>query len=122
MAGCPFTAKVFNWYEPEWPQEFKECFNPDVTPRNAGVVEKCSFCAHRLIKIKEKAAIEDREIIDGEYMPACAESCPADAIYFGDLNNKDSKVNKFSKSSRAYRELVDLGVEPKIFYLSGREY
>ncbi len=122
MAACPYTAKIFNWYEPEWPQEFKECFNPDVSLRMVGVVEKCSFCAHRHIKIKEQAAIEERDILDGEYIPACAESCPADAIFFGDLDNKKSKVNELSNSSRAFREMADLGVEPKVVYLSGKEY
>ena len=64
-----------------------------------GVVEKCSFCAHRLMKVKETADAEAREILDEEYLPACSESCPADAIYFGDLENKESKVHKLSRSS-----------------------
>ena len=121
MVACPYTVKVFNWYEPEWPVEFRKCFNPDVSVRNKGVVEKCSFCAHRLIKVKEEVDIEGRDIQDGDYMPACAESCPADAIYFGDLENKESKVYNLAKSSRAKREMENLGTEPKVVYLSKRE-
>jgi len=101
MVACPYTAKVFNWYEPEWPEEFKVFFNPDVSIRMKGVVE--------------------REIRDGEYLPACGESCPADAIFFGDMDNKDSKVYRLSRSSRAYKEFEDLGTEPKVIYLSKKE-
>ena len=121
MVACPYTVKVFNWYEPEWPVEFRKCFNPDVSLRDKGVVEKCSFCAHRLIKVKEEVDIEGRDIQDGDYMPACAESCPADAIYFGDLENKESKVYNLARSSRAKREMENLGTEPKVVYLSKRE-
>lgn len=121
MAGCVYTSKVFNWYDPVWPEEFKSCLNPDVSLRDVGVVEKCSFCAHRLIKVKEIAALEKRDIKDGEYMTACGESCPAEAIYFGDSENKKSKVYKLIRSSRAYREMEDLGTEPKVYYLSIRE-
>jgi molybdopterin-containing oxidoreductase family iron-sulfur binding subunit len=121
MVACPYTAKVFNWYEPEWPDEFKNCFNPDVSLRMKGVVEKCSFCAHRLLKVKEIADSEARKIMDEEYLPACADSCPADAIYFGDLENRESKVYKLSRSSRAFKEYEDLGTEPKVIYLSKKE-
>lgn len=121
MVACPYSAKVFNWYKPEWPEEFKASFNPDVSLRMVGVVEKCSFCAHRLIKVKEEADLENREIQEGEYVPACGESCPADAIYFGDMEDKESKVYELAHSSRVFREMEDLGVEPKVYYLSKRE-
>jgi molybdopterin-containing oxidoreductase family iron-sulfur binding subunit len=121
MVACPYTSKVFNWYQPEWTQEFRQCVNPDVSLRDAGVVEKCSFCAHRLIKVKEMADLEGNDIQDGDFMTACAESCPADAIYFGDLENKESKVYNLARSSRAKREMENLGTEPKVIYLSKRE-
>lgn len=121
MVACPFTAKVFNWYEPEWAEGFEKCLNPDVSLRTAGVVEKCSFCSHRLIKVKEEAALEGRELEEGEYMPACAESCPTEAITFGDLEDKEGKVYELSQSSRASREGEDLGVEPKVIYLAERD-
>ncbi len=121
MAACPFTAKSFNWYEPEWNEAQDATHNPDVSLRMKGVVEKCSFCAHRLIKAREQAALEDREVRDGEYVPACAESCPADAITFGDLDDKSSKVYERSHSTRALRVMEDLGTEPKVYYLAEKE-
>jgi Fe-S-cluster-containing dehydrogenase component len=121
MTACPYTAKVFNWYEPEWTDEYKSCLNPDVSVRMKGVVEKCSFCSHRLMKAKETADLEVRDIDDGEYFPACGESCPTNAIYFGDLDNENSKVYQLSRSSRAYREFESLGTEPKVIYLSRKE-
>lgn len=120
MAACPYTSKVFNWYEPMWLDGNYNCLNPDVSLRMVGVVEKCSFCSHRLLKVKEEAALQDRGVMDGEYRPACAEICPADAISFGDVENKNSEVYKLSKSYRASRIMDDLGVEPKVYYLSKR--
>lgn len=120
IVACPYNAKVFNWNQPERVGEPFVPANPDVSLRMIGVVEKCSFCAHRLIKVKEQADIEDRSIKDGEYVPACAEICPADAIYFGDIENKNSRVTKLVKSYRATRKMDDLGVEPKVYYLSKR--
>ncbi|MBM2842014.1 MAG: hypothetical protein HW412_2542 [Bacteroidetes bacterium] len=120
MAACPYTAKVFNWEEPKWIDGATSCFNPDVSRRMVGVVEKCSFCAHRLLKVKENADQEERSIRDGEYVPACMENCPADAIAFGDLEDKESVVHKLAHSYRASRVMEDLGVEPKVYYLSKR--
>lgn len=120
MAACPFTAKYFNWYEPQWLEGATSCFNPDVSKRMVGVVEKCSFCSHRYQHAKEVADLEDRPLHDGEYTPACAENCPADAISFGDLEKKDSEFYKLSRSYRASRVMEDLGVEPKVYYLSKR--
>lgn len=120
MVACPYTAKVFNWYEPRELNERMATHNPDVSRRMVGVVEKCSFCAHRLIKVKERAAMEDRPIRDGEYQPACGEICPADAISFGDLEDKTSKVYRLSRGYRASRVMDDLGTEPKVYYLSKR--
>jgi molybdopterin-containing oxidoreductase family iron-sulfur binding subunit len=120
MAACPFTAKVFNWSEPQWLEGDASCFNPDVSKRMNGVVEKCSFCSHRLMKVREQADLEERSIRDEEYVPACAEICPADAISFGDIENKKSNVYKLSKSYRSSRLMDDLGVEPKVYYLAER--
>lgn len=121
MAGCPYTAKSFNWSAPQWIDGATTCFNPDVSRRMVGVVEKCSFCAHRLIKVKEDASAEKREIRDGEYVPACMENCPADAISFGDIENKQSTVYKLARSYRSSRVMENLGTEPKVYYLAKRK-
>jgi len=118
MAACPYTVKSFNWFQPEWPKEMAGACNPDVSVRPDGCVEKCTFCIHRLQKAKEQAAVEERELREEDYVPACMESCPTKAIYFGDLNNPSSLVSKLTRSPRAFQMLEDLGTEPKVYYLS----
>ncbi len=115
--ACPYPVRYFNWYEPSWPQEMGLATNPDVSVRPKGVVEKCTFCHHRLIKAREQAALERRPLRPGDYVPACVEACPAKAMYFGDLNDPYSEVSRLSRSPRAFRLLEDLGTEPKVFYL-----
>jgi len=121
MAACPYTVKYFNWYAPRWNKDIKKTINPDVSMRPKGVVEKCTFCHHRLIKAKEKARFEGREMREDEYIPACAETCPAKAIYFGDLDDPNSTVSRLARSPRSFRLLEDLGTEPKVYYLSESE-
>lgn len=121
MAACPYTVKYFNWHEPHWDDEMKKTVNPDVSLRPNGVVEKCTFCHHRLIKAREKARLEKRELREDEYVPACVETCPAKAMTFGDLDDANSAVAKLARSPRASRLMEDLGTEPKVYYLSSEE-
>ncbi len=121
MVACPYNAKVFNWFAPDWPESSKQRANPDVSLRSKGVVEKCTFCHHRILHAKETARAEGREIRDGEVNPACAESCPARAIVFGNLDNPASQVSRMIKSPRVFRMKEYLGTEPKVYYLSGVE-
>jgi len=118
MAACPYNAKFFNWYpyQKEAPNQ-----NPDVSLRPKGVVEKCTFCHHRLQKARENAAAEKREVAPGEYNTACAESCPAQAITFGDLSDPTSEVARLAKSPRAFRLEAALGTHPKVIYLTEGE-
>ncbi|HUP47384.1 MAG TPA: 4Fe-4S dicluster domain-containing protein [Thermoanaerobaculia bacterium] len=116
MAACPYNAKVFNWYEPEQVDERKA--NPDVSLRSRGVVEKCTFCHHRILLAREEARAGGRELRDGDVTPACAESCPAQAIVFGDLDDPGSRVSQLARSPRAFRVYEDLGTEPKVYYLT----
>lgn len=118
MAACPYTVKSFNWYSPKWSKQMAAALNPDVSVRPAGVVEKCTFCVHRLQKAREEAAAEDRALREGDYIPACVESCPTQAMKFGDLDDSSNEVARLRKSPRAYRFLEDLGTEPKVYYLS----
>ncbi|MBI4639433.1 MAG: 4Fe-4S dicluster domain-containing protein, partial [Candidatus Tectomicrobia bacterium] len=122
MNACPYTVKFFNWYPPQWPETMQN-FNPDVSVRPKGVVEKCTFCHHRLQHAKEQADAEERQVaVEGEYVPACVQACPAQALYFGDLDDRQTQVSQLSRSSRAFRLLEDLGTEPKVFYLSEGEW
>jgi molybdopterin-containing oxidoreductase family iron-sulfur binding subunit len=121
MAACPYTVKVFNWSEPQWQPALRAHTNPDVSLRYHGVVEKCTFCSHRLQKARDTAAIEGREVREQDYQPACVEVCPAKAMTFGDLERPDSKVATASRSPRAHQPLEELGTEPAIYYLDERE-
>ncbi len=115
--NCPYTAKYFNWHTPVWPEEMMQGLNPDVSIRPKGVVEKCTFCHHRLQSVTDQAGAEKREIREGEFSPACKEVCPTQAIHFGDLEDPNSTVSKLAGTNRAFKELEDLGTEPKVIYL-----
>jgi len=123
QAACPYHARYFNWWDGHFPQGTERYLSPEVSVRMRGVVEKCSFCHHRLMRAKEQAYAEDRrELEDGEYNTACAEVCPAEAIVFGDLNDPNSKVAKLSKHPQAFRLLERLGTEPKVYYISSKDW
>jgi len=120
--GCPYTRRMFNWYKPEWPGEFAEALNPDVSVRPKGVVEKCTFCHHRLLKARDEARAANRPLAEGDYVPACVEVCPAGAMYFGDLEDPDSAVSQLGRHPRAFKLLEELGTKPKVTYLSEGEW
>jgi molybdopterin-containing oxidoreductase family iron-sulfur binding subunit len=117
--ACPYGARYFNWTEPKWAEERKGAFNPDVELRYKGIIEKCTFCIHRIKKAELKAKQEEREIKDGEIIPACNLTCMGKARFFGDLNDKESIVSKLIKenSDRVYVLEEHFGTKPKVFYL-----
>jgi molybdopterin-containing oxidoreductase family iron-sulfur binding subunit len=119
--ACPYTAKFFNWQRPTFPESALPSLNPDVSVRPVGVIEKCTFCHHRLQKAREQARVENRPVREGEYVPACAESCPTGAIVFGDLDDPRQRVAQLSQDSRAFRLQEDLGTQPKVYYLSEQD-
>ena len=116
--ACPYTVKFFNWSAPRYPESTRSGLNPDVSIRPTGVVEKCTFCHHRLQNAREQARAEDRPLREDDYIPACAESCPTDAIVFGDLDDSRHRVNQLSRDPKAFRLLEELGTEPKVYYLT----
>lgn len=115
--ACPYTVRYFNWATPHWPERAETSLNPDVSVRPKGVVEKCTFCHQRLQKAKETARVEEREVRSGDYVPACVEVCPAQAMLFGDLDDPQSEVARLARSPRAFRLQEELGTEPKVIYL-----
>lgn len=119
--ACPYTARNFNWTRPEWPEPMEQCLNPDVSVRPRGVVEKCSFCHHRLQQAKDLARFEKRPLREGDYVPACVQGCPAGAMFFGDLDDPRNAVSLLAESPRAFRLLEELGTHPKVIYLSKGE-
>ncbi len=133
MAACPYHARYFNWWDPKWPGDMVKYLSPNVSPRMRGVVEKCSFCYQRYQAARDKALYEGRdEIEENEYQTACTEACPAGAITFGDLNNPDHKVHQIvqpdphhsrkPRNPKAFRLLERLGTNPKVYYISEREW
>ena len=118
--ACPYTVKYFNWYAPQWPASQRQHLNPDVSVRPKGVIEKCTFCHHRLQKAREEARAEGRELRESDYQPACAEACATQAIVFGDLDNPRHQVGALRHDPRATRLMEDLGTEPKVYYLTRR--
>lgn len=123
MAACPYTVKYFNWFDyySRLPKVMQKSRNPDVSVRPKGVVEKCTFCHHRLQKAKDVARLEKRKLREDDYVPACVESCPAKAMAFGDLSNQHSRIHQLANSPRAFRLLENLGTKPKVIYLTERE-
>jgi Fe-S-cluster-containing dehydrogenase component len=119
--ACPYTVRYFNWFVPQWPEPMQKGLNPDVSVRPKGVVEKCTFCHHRLMRARDQARMEGRELRPGDYVPACVEICPAKAMAFGDLDDPSSEVSQLAESRRAFRLLDDLGTKPKVIYLQEKE-
>ncbi len=115
--NCPYKVRRFNWFDYAHQDELQNmALNPDVTVRTRGVMEKCTFCTQRIYSAKFGADAEKRALKDGELVPACAQSCPADAIVFGDLNDPESRVAKLAKENHSYRVLAEIGVGPSVFY------
>jgi Fe-S-cluster-containing dehydrogenase component len=120
MAACPYTVKTFNWFEQTWSDDLRRVVNPDVSLRPKGVVEKCTFCSHRLQRAEEAARARDERLKESDYQPACVEACPAHAMFFGDFDDPDSTVSQAVVSRRAEYLLKELGTEPKVVYLRVR--
>ncbi len=116
--NCPYKARRFNWFDYARDDKLANLvLNPDVTVRGRGVMEKCSFCVQRIQQRKIEAKAEGRALADGDVQTACQQSCPAQAIVFGDVNDPKSKVAQLAKSNRAYRVLDETNVEPSVTYL-----
>jgi Fe-S-cluster-containing dehydrogenase component len=115
--NCPYTVRSFNFFKPNWDAPLELQHNPDVSIRPGGVMEKCTFCIQRIKRAKGEAKAAGKPLSDGDVQPACVQSCPAEAMVFGDLNDPESKVARLAESSRATRLLEELGTKPKVFYL-----
>jgi menaquinone reductase, iron-sulfur cluster-binding subunit len=130
IAACPYHARYFNWFDP-WPlflehvEAMTPALNPDIAPRMRGVVEKCTFCHQKLMAAKEKCYAEGLdEIPEDYYQTACTKACPSGAIVFGDLNNAEHQVHRLLKERKqdSFRLLEKLGTEPKVYYLSTKQW
>ncbi|HET9440640.1 MAG TPA: 4Fe-4S dicluster domain-containing protein, partial [Longimicrobiales bacterium] len=115
--NCPYKVRVFNWFTWEWPEPLNWQLNPDVTVREKGVMEKCTFCVQRIREAQNHARLEDRGVKDGEIVPACAQTCPGNAIVFGNVRDANSLVARVAASGRGYRVLEALNTQSAITYL-----
>lgn len=120
--NCPYKARRFNFYryqERQLREEVQELvFNPDVTVRSVGVMEKCTFCVQRINAAKFDAKNRGETLKDGAVVTACQQACPAGAIRFGDVNLKNGRVTKDRKNPRAYSVLEELNTRPNVSYLA----
>jgi Fe-S-cluster-containing dehydrogenase component len=120
--NCPYKVRRFNWFAYTAGERTidtpNKAYNPDVTVRSRGVMEKCTFCIQRIKEVKHDAVIAGRKIKDGEITTACEQTCPTDAIVFGDMNNPESRVSKLQADARAYKVLEELNTEPSVRYLT----
>ncbi len=118
--NCPYKVRRFNFYNltNETPELVKMAQNPDVTVRSRGVMEKCTFCTQRINRARAQSKLDDREIRDGDIRTACQETCPAEAIYFGNINDPESQVSRIKTQNRNYSLLGELNNQPRNTYLA----
>ncbi|HEY6003236.1 MAG TPA: 4Fe-4S dicluster domain-containing protein, partial [Anaeromyxobacter sp.] len=116
--NCPYKVRTFNWRDAKFERPLDMQLNPDVTVRSRGVMEKCTFCVQRIRYAENEARDEGRPLRDGDVVPACAQTCPAQAITFGDANDPASRVSRLAGDRRAFCALEELNTKPAITYLA----
>jgi molybdopterin-containing oxidoreductase family iron-sulfur binding subunit len=117
--NCPYKVRRFNYllYQDFETPHLKLGRNPDVSVRSRGVMEKCTYCVQRIQRAKINAENENRAVRDGEIQTACQQTCPTQAIVFGDINDKESRVAKLKHEERSYALLRELNTRPRTTYL-----
>jgi anaerobic selenocysteine-containing dehydrogenase/Fe-S-cluster-containing dehydrogenase component len=115
--NCPYKVRVFNWWTYEFQEPLNWQLNPDVTVRDKGVMEKCTFCVQRIREAENHAARENRSVADGEIVPACVQTCPTEVFTFGNIQDPNSRVAQAANTQRSYRVLDVLNTQPAIVYL-----
>jgi molybdopterin-containing oxidoreductase family iron-sulfur binding subunit len=118
--NCPYKVRRFNFlqYSDESTPSLKLLYNPDVTIRPRGVMEKCTYCVQRINAGRIAAELDNRPVKDGDVVTACQAACPTRAIVFGDLNDEQSAVRRLKASPRNYGLLAELNTQPRTTYLA----
>ena len=117
---CPYKVRRFNWYDltGDAPPAVQAQRNPDVTVRDRGVMEKCTYCIQRIAAARVEAQKEGRPLRDGEVRTACQQACPTQTITFGDIGDPESAVSRAKRSPRNYSLLEELNTWPRTTYLA----
>ena len=116
--NCPYKVRRFNWLNVAWEKPLDAQLNPEVTVRVRGVMEKCTFCIQRIRQAQYRARREGRRVRDGDIRPACVQTCPTQALVFGDLLDPASRVTDLTRRDpRRYHVLEDLNTKPGVTYL-----
>lgn len=120
MNNCPYKVRRFNFldFTGQVPETRRMQYNPNVSVRMRGTMEKCSYCVQRIQQAKIAARREHRPLRDGSIVTACEQACPAGGIVFGDLNDKSSRVAQLTKLDRQYKLLPEVGTQPRTSYLA----
>ncbi|MCP4809792.1 MAG: 4Fe-4S dicluster domain-containing protein [Proteobacteria bacterium] len=116
--NCPYSSRRFNWHTFEWPESYQLMLNPDVSTREMGVMEKCTFCVQRLrfAKAEARPALADDATLSR--ITACAEVCPSHAITFGNRKDTESAVAKLEADPRSYQLFAELNTKNGVEYLA----
>jgi molybdopterin-containing oxidoreductase family iron-sulfur binding subunit len=115
--NCSYHVRRFNWFNYRWTSPLDVQLNPDVTVRQLGVMEKCTMCLQRIVAAKARARDAGRQVKDGDMQTACQQTCPTQAITFGNLKDATAAASKLSRSPRSYHVLEELGTRPAVTYL-----
>ena len=117
--NCPYKTRRFNWFNYVRDDRLRNLtLNPDVTVRSRGVMEKCSFCVQRIEAARIESRKQNKPIADGQIQTACQQSCPAQAIVFGDLNDPKSRIAQMARDPRRFAVLEEFNFRPAVNYLA----
>jgi molybdopterin-containing oxidoreductase family iron-sulfur binding subunit len=121
--NCPYKVRRFNWFDYTELHAFNDGLarlqrNPDVTVRERGVMEKCTYCVQRIRRAEIAARIEQRGIRPGEVVTACQQACPTRAIQFGSLDHQETEMVAWRGEARSFEVLHDQGTRPRNVYLA----
>ena len=132
--NCPYQVRFFNFWEPVWPARLRHYLNPDVTVRSRGITEKCTFCVQRIrrgeltVERQRGGKLDDQKLREGNFLPACVQACPTNALVFGDQDDPASPIRPYfddlnkheheeERTTRGYRLLEEMATKPNVIYL-----